>query len=662
MRKLVIAVVVMVTVVAGLTFAPAQIRRRPAAVRTRIAVIPADRHDGAVLGAAAGEADGAQTPFLLTHLAVKWAGDPAADIVVRWMTARGWGPWQPVTADHDMDQGSDGVAYSSLLRADGASRVEARVVRGDARDVGVVVIDAGSGGDGGSAPVTGPGIVAAAAAETTGGAMAAAAATTTSTSAVPLPTTTTTVPPQTTSKVAQPPIVTRAQWGADESIRQGTPEFAPITKLIVHHTDTENNDPDPASTVRAIYAYHVQTRGWNDIGYNFLIDESGRIYEGRYARTYAAGEAPTGEDVYGNGVIGAHALNANTGSVGVALLGTFDAQQPTAAALSALESLLAWKADRHHIDPEGATPYRMGDGTTKTFGNISGHRDTSDTDCPGDKTYDLLPVIRQAVDSRVGSAYGTTRGYWVAARDGQVAAFGQAVSYGSMVGHPLNSPLAGMAATVSGKGYWLLGGDGGIFAFGDAQFFGSTGGIKLVRPVVALEPTPTGKGYWLVASDGGIFAFGDAGFFGSTGGMRLNKPVVGMAATPTGKGYWLVASDGGIFAFGDATFHGSTGSLQLNSPVVAMAGSSRPGSGYWLVARDGGIFAFDVPFHGSVPGLRLSSYAGSVDIQPTGSGNGYYVLGADAGIFTFGDANFLGAGGFTGGAAAAAMAKLSDAA
>src|SRR5678809_375210 len=99
-----------------------------------------------------------------------------------------------------------------------------------------------------------------------------------------------------------------------------------------------------------------------------------------------------------------------------------------------------------------------------------------------------------------------------------------------------------------------------------------------------MASTPTGRGYWLVASDGGIFAFGDAGFFGSTGGMRLNKPVVSMAATPTGKGYWLVA-------------------------------------------RDGGIFAFDVPFHGSVPGLRLSSYAGSVDIQPTGSGDGYYVLG-----------------------------------
>ena len=91
-----------------------------------------------------------------------------------------------------------------------------------------------------------------------------------------------------------------------------------------------------------------------------------------------------------------------------------------------------------------------------------------------------------------------------------------------------------------------------------------------------------------------------------------------------------------------------------------MAGVVPTGKRLLAGGADGGIFAFDVPFHGSVPGLRLSSYAGSVDIQPTGSGNGYYVLGGDAGIFTFGDANFLGAGGLTGGAAA--MAKLPDAA
>jgi hypothetical protein len=199
-----------------------------------------------------------------------------------------------------------------------------------------------------------------------------------------------------------------------------------------------------------------------------------------------------------------------------------------------------------------------------------------------------------------------------------------------------------MAPTPSGGGYWLLGADGGVFSFGDARFFGSTGDMKLNRPVVRLEATPTGKGYWLVASDGGMFAFGDAAFFGSTGGMKLNQPVVGMAATPTGRGYWLVASDGGIFSFGDADFHGSTGNLKLNSPIVSMS-ADRIRGGYWLVARDGGVFAFDVPFFGSIPGLRMSAYAGSIQIRATETGNGYYVADAAGGIYTFGDARFFGA-------------------
>ena len=234
-------------------------------------------------------------------------------------------------------------------------------------------------------------------------------------------------------------------------------------------------------------------------------------------------------------------------------------------------------------------------------------------------------------------------GYWMAAADGAVYAFGSAESLGSPAGGRLNNPIVTMAATPSGRGYWLVATDGGIFSYGDAAFLGSTGAVKLNKPIVGMAATPTGRGYWLVASDGGIFAFGDAAFFGSTGAVKLNKPIVGMAATPTGRGYWLVASDGGIFAFGDAAFFGSTGAIALNKPIVAMTGSPS-GRGYWLTASDGGVFAFgDAAFFGSTGAMKLNQPI--VGMAPTPSGRGYWFTAADGGIFAFGDASFVGSAG-----------------
>ncbi|HVL91940.1 MAG TPA: hypothetical protein VM264_01200, partial [Acidimicrobiales bacterium] len=207
-------------------------------------------------------------------------------------------------------------------------------------------------------------------------------------------------------------------------------------------------------------------------------------------------------------------------------------------------------------------------------------------------------------------------GYWTAAADGGVFAFGQAEFFGSMGGARLNRPIVGMAPTPSGRGYWLVAADGGIFAFGDARFLGSTGGLRLNSPVVGMARSPSGAGYWLVAADGGIFAFGDARFQGSTGALRLNRPVVSMAATPTGRGYWLTASDGGVFAFGDARFLGSTGAVNLARPVVGMQATST-GRGYWMVASDGGVFAFgDAAFLGSTGANRLNSPVVSLGAFP----------------------------------------------
>lgn len=210
----------------------------------------------------------------------------------------------------------------------------------------------------------------------------------------------------------RPPIVTRDQWGADESLRFRTdgsekwpPTFAPVQKLIVHHTATGNGDAHPEATVRAIYRYHAVTQGWGDIGYNFLIDEAGRIYKGRHSHWHnTAHDSVAGVDEKGHGVIAAHAKHFNRGSVGVALLGTLTGQDATPAAKQALEDLLVWKADRHGIDPNGASSYTTSDGRRTNPPNIAGHRDTKVTECPGATFYRQMPALRARVASRLGTS------------------------------------------------------------------------------------------------------------------------------------------------------------------------------------------------------------------------------------------------------------------
>jgi len=218
------------------------------------------------------------------------------------------------------------------------------------------------------------------------------------------------------ASVNQPTIISRAGWGAKESFRfddAGTElwprEFFPVQKLVVHHTAGRNNDPDPASTVRAIYHYQAVVRGWDDIGYNFLIDEAGRIYEGRYSREYGSSGSPTGEDLDGNSVVGAHVSHHNAGTVGIVLLGTLTNTDATKAARASLERLLAWKAQRHNLDPQGSGIYSNPiTGLQKNVPNIIGHRDLAATLCPGGTFYKTLPALRHAVAGRISGLAGDT--------------------------------------------------------------------------------------------------------------------------------------------------------------------------------------------------------------------------------------------------------------
>ncbi len=213
---------------------------------------------------------------------------------------------------------------------------------------------------------------------------------------------------------SQPAVISRAQWGADESYRfdsggreKWPPSFSPMQKAIVHHTAGRNNDPNPAATVRAIYYMYAISRDFGDMGYNFLIDESGRIYEGRYSRPYAGGEYPTGEDLAGNVVRGAHATNFNDANVGIVLLGTFTNRLPTAAARTSLERLLAWKLERHGINPLGHSVYvNPVLGNTKDIPNIAGHRQVGATACPGNTFYPTFPTLRQNVANRISATTG----------------------------------------------------------------------------------------------------------------------------------------------------------------------------------------------------------------------------------------------------------------
>jgi hypothetical protein len=144
---------------------------------------------------------------------------------------------------------------------------------------------------------------------------------------------------------SEPSIVSRAGWQADPAYMTWAPQFYPTKKLVVHHTATSDNYTDRAGAegqIRSIYYYHSVTQDWGDIGYNFLIDKFGTIYEGRYSRDHT-GANPTGDDPTGQGVTGAHTAGWNSGTVGVALLGTLTTHDATPAARDALTRLLAWK-------------------------------------------------------------------------------------------------------------------------------------------------------------------------------------------------------------------------------------------------------------------------------------------------------------------------------
>ncbi|HUT21599.1 MAG TPA: N-acetylmuramoyl-L-alanine amidase, partial [Anaerolineae bacterium] len=181
-----------------------------------------------------------------------------------------------------------------------------------------------------------------------------------------------------------PTIISREEWGANESLMTVSwpPEYRPVEMFVIHHTVTPNDDVDPYATVRAIYYYHGVTRGWGDIGYNYLIDAQGRIYEGR-----AGGERVGDQQL--EAVVGGHAKIYNWGSIGIAILGDYREANVPPPALASLVELIAWKANQHLVNPTG-----YGYVFDEYLPRIAGHRDVGETTCPGQNLYARLGSVR----------------------------------------------------------------------------------------------------------------------------------------------------------------------------------------------------------------------------------------------------------------------------
>ncbi|MGW2826871.1 peptidoglycan recognition protein family protein [Streptomyces sp. NPDC001443] len=188
----------------------------------------------------------------------------------------------------------------------------------------------------------------------------------------------------------RPRIVTRLGWGASETLREkGFVYTSKVKAAFVHHTASGNTYTcsQVPSLIRGIYRYHVKSMGWRDIGYNFLVDKCGNIYEGR-----AGGVAKP--------VRGAHTLGFNTDSMGIAVLGTYGTTKPAAAAVTAVARLTAWKLGLFGANPRGKTYLTSGGGNLYRKGKkvrlnvISGHRDGFATECPGRQLYGKLGTAR----------------------------------------------------------------------------------------------------------------------------------------------------------------------------------------------------------------------------------------------------------------------------
>ncbi|WP_256796054.1 SpoIID/LytB domain-containing protein [Terrabacter sp. Ter38] len=486
------------------------------------------------------------TSFDVAGVSFEGSAPTGMTVEARTRSGSGWGPWLELKVDDDggPDPGSSDArnahAGTEPLAAAGATGIEVRVATAGARAPrGLVAILV----DGGHADAD------AALGRASGAASAA---------------------------VIRPTIVTRAEWGADESLKQCTSETLTGYKgAVVHHTVNANDytQAQVPSILRGMYAYHTQTLGWCDLGYQFLVDRFGTVYEGR------AGALTTF-------VQGAQTGGFNSETFGVSVIGDHRTVPFSAATRSSVSAVIAWVADRADFDPAGSTTFvsagnsKYAAGTTVTKSRVSGHRDYGATECPGDAGYAQIPSIRSVAANA-----------WAVGRQAFTPMSPKPVL--EAFGRP-----AGTALTVAGHGWGHGRGMSQYGAYGAAaQGLTSTQIVSFYYPGTTLggQGDPAVRIYLSALGSGGTTVVGQSG-------VTLYD---GQATTvlPTTATRWRVVPDSGGLTLQwlvGSTWASSGHWKGWTSPLVL----SRPATGVLRVVLPSGV---------------LRDYAGSVTTRAWGS-------------------------------------------
>jgi hypothetical protein len=309
---------------------------------------------------------------------------------------------------------------------------------------------------------------------------------------------------------APPAYVSRRDWGASKCPPRSAPEYGSVRAVNVHHTVSLNDySPEESpSIVLAICRYHRNSNGWDDIGYNALVDKYGTLFEGR-----AGGlDQP---------IIGAQAQGFNSQTAGISNIGDYSSVEQTPEALATMANYIRWKLTVHGqplsgkvtLVSAGGPLTKYAAGTRARISRVAGHRDTGRTACPGNALYAQLPQLRALVET--GTTVNSSATRLSAALSDYRADFGTDVSVSGALLAPDGLPLAGERITVqvSSEGHWrrarraLTGPDGAFFTdlkprrrmFVRVRYLGRTGLRRAtsqrlllqLRPLITLDAPPS---------------------------------------------------------------------------------------------------------------------------------------------------------------------------